>query len=231
MPLRISTLVSTQWLANKIASSVSGYRIIDASWHLPVTKRNARSEYNHGHIPGALFYDLDDNCDKDSQYDHMLPPPQQFSEYVGRMGVSNNTHVIVYDNNETYGVFSAQRLWWMFRVFGYHQVSILDGGLPKWLRDGYDITEEVPVVPNETFRVDYHPELVKSFEDMEGIVADKSFQIVDVRAAGRFSGQAPEPRLGGFSDFYFNISFSLVTVINSCCPLRSIFPLESGVCF
>ena len=192
----VSAIVSTQWLAQKLSSNVPNLRVLDGSWHMPHTQRDPKAEFLTKHIPGSQFFGIDECCDHSNKMDHMVPPEKQFSQYVGNLGINNSTHVIVYDNNDNFGLFSAQRVWWTFRVFGHNQVSVLDGGLPKWEQDGYGVTDIVDKVEKQDFQTDFLSHLVKSFEDVEKNIADKSFTVVDARAAGRFHGTSPEPRPG-----------------------------------
>ncbi|XP_050393081.1 3-mercaptopyruvate sulfurtransferase [Patella vulgata] len=188
-------LVSVKWLAERVASSCKTIRIIDASWHLPNTGRNAREEYSKEHITGALFFDIDECANKSIPMSHMIPSPSQFEEYVGNLGVNNDTHVVVYDNNAKFGVFSAQRVWWTFRLFGYNAVSILEGGLPSWIAKGEAVTGEgTTPVQKQKFVSKFRPELVKNFEDIEENITKNAFQLVDARPNGRFIGKSPEPR-------------------------------------
>ncbi len=199
IPLRVSPLVNTKWLVDKLSNRTGNLTLLDASWHFPFTKRNARSEFYKTHIPYAQFFDIDECSDKSSPYDHMLPSPEQFEEYVGKLGISNSTHVVVYDNNENLGLFSAQRVWWTFRVFGHNLVSVLDGGFPKWNREQYDTTDEVETItPHQQgkFKARFTPDLVKSFEQIEQNLKEQKFIVMDARSAGRFEGTAPEPRPG-----------------------------------
>ncbi|XP_013420960.1 thiosulfate sulfurtransferase-like [Lingula anatina] len=191
---RISTLISVKLLAEKIASNQSNVRVLDCSWHLPSSKRVARNEYLQQHIPGALFFDIDECCSHETDLPHMLPSAKQFEDYVGNLGINNNTHVIVYDTNENFGIFSAQRCWWNFRVFGHSAISILDGGLCQWSKEGHSLTSEIPKVERQIFKAIFNPSLVWRFEDVEKNIQTKHHQLVDARASGRFHGTAPEPR-------------------------------------
>ncbi|CAH1273494.1 MPST [Branchiostoma lanceolatum] len=192
----VSTLVNVPWLAERLASpSLSSrvIRVLDCSWYLPKQKRDQRGEYKLQHIPGALFFDQEDCCDKASSYDNMLPSPEDFESYVGSLGVDNNTHVVVYDGSDM-GLFSAQRVWWMFRVFGHPLVSVLNGGLAKWRAEGRGVSNEIPKVDKAAFKATYTPALVRDFDFMTTNLADKTAQVVDARPPGRFNGTEPEPR-------------------------------------
>ena len=126
----------------------------------------------------------------------MLPSPDVFASYVGKLGIDNNTHVVVYDNNEQLGLFSAQRVWWTFRVFGHNKISVLDGGLSKWIADGYSTTADIPEVIHKSFHASFQAELVKSYDDIQANFSSRNFTVLDARSSGRFNGTAPEPREG-----------------------------------
>ncbi|XP_070580249.1 3-mercaptopyruvate sulfurtransferase-like [Ptychodera flava] len=222
---KVSTLVSVRWLAERLSSGVGNLRILDASWHLPNANRNAAEEYKKQHIEGALYFDIDECSDKTSPYSHMLPSIENFAEYVGNLGVSNDSHVVVYDNNDKFGLFSAPRVWWMFRTFGHQAVSLLNGGLPKWLDAGYPVTDAKPKVARAKFNASFNPSAVKSFEEIDNNITDKQFAVVDARAAGRFDGIDPEPRPDckpGHIPGSINIPFP--TILNK--ETREVKPVE-----
>jgi thiosulfate/3-mercaptopyruvate sulfurtransferase len=202
---RFHSLVSSKWLWNCISNldnSSCKLRILDSTFHLPGANRDAHGEYKENHIPGAQFFSIVDCSDGGSEYEHMLPEPHQFAAYVGDLGISNDTHVIVYDASDGYGFFSAQRAWWMFHVFGHEKVSVLNGGLKKWCEDGYPVTDAIESAKTETFNPKLRTELVKSFEDIEKNLDTKSFQIVDARSAERFHDTGPEPRSGTVNCYF-----------------------------
>ena len=196
---KVSAIVNVRWLADMLASSPKNFRVLDGSWYLPNMNRNARAEYAREHIPGAMFFDIDMCADKDTELSHMLPKPDEFETYVGRLGINNDTHVVVYDNHERFPLFSAQRVWWTFRAFGHEKISVLEGGLRQWYKHNNPLSSALVQVPKETFTAKFNPDLVKSFEQ---IVAnqfqDKIFALIDARPSGRFNGKAPEPRPGMF---------------------------------
>lgn len=190
-------LVSAKWLSEAIKSPQPGLaiRLLDASWYLPKMKRNPRTEFEERHIPGAAFFDIDQCSDRTSPYDHMLPSAGEFAEYVGKLGVSSDSHVVVYDASDQ-GLFSAPRVWWMFRAFGHEAVSLLDGGLKNWTQEGYPVSSEKSrLVPTE-FHASLDKSMVKSHEDIKENIELHQFQVVDARSAGRFMGNEPEPREG-----------------------------------
>ena len=125
-------LVSTSWLADRLGDPA--LRVVDGSWYLPTSGRDARSDYLAGHLPGAVFFDLDAISDRGSPLPHMLPSPGQFAEQVGALGIGDRNEVIVYDGSGAN--LSAARVWWMFRAFGQERVAVLDGGLPRWRAEG-----------------------------------------------------------------------------------------------
>ena len=168
--------------------------IIDASWHMPDEKRDARAEYLEEHIPGAVFFDIDEIADTKSKLPHMLPPPEKFSSRMRSMGIGDGARIVVYDSK---GIFSAPRVWWTFRVMGHDDVTVLNGGLPKWKREGLPLESGEPR-PRSTrhFTSRRNADLVRDVSDMKALIRDRSAEIVDARSADRFEGRAPEPRPG-----------------------------------
>lgn len=170
-----------------------GLSIVDASWYLPAQNRFARAEYDAGHIPGAVFFDQDAVVDPASSLPHTLPSPDIFAKAVGAMGISNTDTIVVYDGM---GLFSAPRIWWMFRIFGARDVRLLDGGMPAWVAGGHPVESASPAVSPTTFEPDFDRDAVADLSEMRRIVSEGGRQIVDVRPAERFAGQAAEPRPG-----------------------------------
>lgn len=185
------SLISTEQLAARL--NQGNLRIFDATYHVPPTDRNAKAEYQAAHLPGALFFDIDTIADPNSPLPHMLPSAEHFSKRVGALGVGNNTDVVVYD---THGIFSAPRVWWMFRVFGHERVFVLDGGLPKWRAENRPVEQGAPKVTSQKFNADAHPDFVWNWKQVLGNLQNPQAQIVDVRSAGRFSGKQAESRPG-----------------------------------
>jgi thiosulfate/3-mercaptopyruvate sulfurtransferase len=184
-------LISTERLAARLGGD--DLAVLDATFHLPTAKRDATAEYERGHIPGATFFDIDAIADRHTTLPHMLPQAEAFARAVGALGVGNDTEVVVYD---TYGLSSAPRVWWMLRVFGHAHVAVLDGGLPKWKREGRPIDDR-PVSPSpRVFRPQFHPELVRGKAQMLSNLVTRAEQVLDARSAGRFKGSEPEPRAG-----------------------------------
>ncbi len=185
-------LVTTDWLASHLEAP--DIIVLDASWHLPTERRNAHAEFLAGHIPGALFFDIDAISDTGNSLPHMLPPPEKFSSAVRKMGIGDGKRIIVYD---TAGLFSAARAWWMFRVFGHDDVAVLDGGLPKWKSEGRPLEEGEPDARQERhFTPRFKAMLVRDKQEMAAISRDRSAEIADARGAARFNAEEPEPRPG-----------------------------------
>ena len=181
-------IVSTEWLAQHQGSP--DIAILDASWHLPSSGRDGKKEFAQGHIPGAQFFDIDEISDTSSSLPHMLPSPEKFSSRVRRMGIGDGKRVIVYD---AAGLFSAARVWWMFKVFGHDDVAVLDGGLPKWKAENRALAEGPAATPQERhFTARYRSMMVRDMAEVRGGAA----QIADARSPSRFRGEEPEPRPG-----------------------------------
>ncbi len=185
------TLVSTGWLAQHLKDP--DLRVIDASWHMPATGRDALAEYHAAHIPGARFFDIDEISDHRSDLPHMAPPVEKFISRMRAMGVGDGHQVVVYDST---GLFSAARVWWTFRLMGKTDVAVLDGGLPKWQAEGREIEDMPPVVRDRHITVQRQSGLVKDVTQVAQASKLAAIEIVDARAAARFKGEAPEPREG-----------------------------------
>lgn len=185
------TLVSTDWLNQSLEDPKT--KIIDASWYLPAMGRDPRAEYQDQHIPGAVFFDIDAISDADSDLPHMVPPLELFVSRVREMGIGDMDQVVVYDGA---GLFSAARVWWLFRIMGHQNIAVLDGGLPKWLTEGRPVTGDAPPPTRSHLTVNFNPHLVKSRDQVAESSHSGSSQIVDARAGARFRGEQPEPRPG-----------------------------------
>ena len=185
------TLVSTDWLAAHLRDP--DLRILDASWFMPGSDRDAKAGYAGAHIPGARFFDIDEIADTSSPLPHMMPPAEKFSSRVRKLGIGDGTMVVVYD---AYGMYAAARAWWMFRAMGHENVAVLDGGFLKWRAEGLPVTDATisPFQRHFTARTNWS--LVRSFDDVRKALETGSAQIVDARSAARFSGAEAEPRPG-----------------------------------
>jgi len=183
--------VSTEWLAEHLGQP--DVVVVDASYYLPNMNRDALAEYRAGHIPGAVFFDIDAIADHSSDLPHMLPGPGQFAKEAGALGISHHDTIVVYD---VPGLFSAPRVWWTFRIFGADKVFILDGGLAKWKAEQRPLdAKAVNRAPRE-FKAVMNTGAVALQSDVQVALNSRSVQIVDARPADRFRGQAPEPRPG-----------------------------------
>lgn len=191
--MKFGTLVNAKVLKEAMAKPLQKLRVVDATWFLPSFGRTGIDNYVQGHIPGAVFFDID-ACITPTDYEHMLPPESVFADYVGNLGIDNDTHVVVYNDHPSFSVFSAPRVWWTFRAFGHESVSILDGGLRSWKDSKFEIATEKETAPVAKFNAKFNPSFVKSFEDIKNNMDTKKFQLIDARPAGRFEGTDPEPR-------------------------------------
>jgi thiosulfate/3-mercaptopyruvate sulfurtransferase len=184
-------LKSTEWLAGQLGKP--GVSIVDGSYYLPTQKRDAKGEYLAGHIPGAIFFDINAIADDSTDLPHMLPGPDQFGKAVGNLGITENDTIVVYDGS---GFFSAPRVWWTFKIFGARNVFILDGGLHAWKQEGRPLDTGEVKRPQRTFNADMDTGAVAMLSDVQMALNDSSAQVVDARSAGRFAGTEPEPRAG-----------------------------------
>lgn len=191
MPSDPQLLVSTDWLAEHL--SAPDLRILDASWHMPGSGRDARAEFEKAHIPGARFFDIDEISDERSSLPHMAPPVEKFVSRMRGLGIGDGHRVVVYDSA---GLFSAARIWWLFRLFGKRDVAVLDGGLPKWRAEGRPVEDGVPILRDRHFTARRDAGLVRDVTQVAATAKLGDAQIVDARSAARFRGEAPEPRPG-----------------------------------
>lgn len=185
------SLVSTDWLAQHLEDP--DLRLLDASWYLPNADRDPKAEYAGAHIPGARFFDIDEIADLRSTLPHMVPPVEKFMSRMRAMGVGDGHQVVVYDSA---GIFSAPRVWWLFRLMGKTDVAVLDGGLPKWRAEGHPVTDARPQIRDRHMTVTRQNDMVKDVTQVAAASKLGDWQIVDARAADRFRGEAPEPRPG-----------------------------------
>ena len=185
------TLVSTNWLADHLKDP--DLRIFDASWHMPDAGRNAEQEYQAQHIPGARFFDIDEISDSRSSLPHTVPQVEKFMSRMRAMGVGDGHQVVVYDS---LGLFSAARVWWLFRLMGKTDIAVLDGGLPKWLAEGRPIEDLPPVIRDRHMTVTRQAALIKDVTQVAAASKLGDYEILDARAAERFRGDVPEPRPG-----------------------------------
>jgi len=185
------TLVSTEWLAAHLSDP--DLRVLDGSWYMPEAGRDARAEYEAAHIPGARFFDIDDIADTRSDLPHMAPPPEKFMSRLRAMGVGDGHQVVVYDGA---GLFSAARVWWLFKLMGKPDIAVLDGGFPKWQAEGRPVEDLAPLARDRHMTAQRQTHLVKDVTQVAQAAKLRDWQIVDARSPARFRGEEPEPREG-----------------------------------
>jgi len=180
-----NTIVSTDWLAQNLSS----VRPVDVSWYMPADKRNSKAEYEAGHIPGAVFYDLDALSDSTSGLPHTLTAPEVFARDIGALGIGDNDMVIAYDGA---GLFSSARLWWMLRAMGHDKVAVLDGGLPKWKAESRPLEKGAMAANSSHFTAKPVAGQVRDFSYVKAALGHT--QILDARSPSRFTAEEKEPR-------------------------------------
>jgi thiosulfate/3-mercaptopyruvate sulfurtransferase len=184
----MSEIVSAEWLKDNLST----VRVVDASWYMPDDKRDTKKEFEEaGHIPGAVFFDIDALADHGTSLPHMLPAADLFAREAGAMGIGDDDMVVVYDSM---GIFSAPRVWWTFKAFGHGNVAVLDGGLPAWKAVGGAL-EKGPAKPKPAHlaaRMD--KAIIRDFQQVKDALGKT--QLLDARSAPRFEGSEAEPRPG-----------------------------------
>ena len=185
------TLVSTEWLHAHLKDP--DLRILDGSYYLPQMGRDPRAEYDAAHIPNARFFDIDDVADHGSDLPHMVPPVEKFMSRMRAMGVGDGHQVVVYDGM---GLFSAARVWWLFKLMGQNNIAVLDGGLPKWQSEGRPVEDLPPVIRDRHMTVRRQNQMVKDVTQVSAASKLGDYEIIDARSPGRFRGEEPEPRVG-----------------------------------
>ncbi len=218
-------LVSTDWLARHLGAP--DVRVADASWYLPQAGRDPKAEYASAHIPGAVFFDIDALSDETSTLPHMLPPPAEFAVHMEALGLGDATTIVVYDGG---GIYSAPRAWWMLKAMGHDDVAVLDGGLPKWRREGRPLGDRQPLPQPQVFTPHPNQSLVRDFEQVMQASATGVEQILDARSPARFAGREPEPRPGvrpGHIPASLNLHYARLTnedgTLKTADELRALF--------
>ncbi len=219
------TLVSTDWLAAHLSDP--DLRILDASYYLADMGRDAKAEYDAAHIPGARFFDIDEISDHRSALPHMAPPVEKFMSRMRAMGVGDGHQVVVYDGM---GLFSAARVWWLFRLMGKTEIAVLDGGFPKWQAEGREVEDLPPMMRDRHMTVQRQAHLVKDVTQVAAASKLGDWQIVDARSPGRFKGEEPEARPGlraGHIPGAFNVHYA--TLLNADGTMKE--PAELSAAF
>jgi len=184
-------LVSTEWLAEHLNDA--NVKVLDATFKLPGMLPLPKDDYLAAHIPGAVYFDVDAVSDHSNPLPHMYPSAEQFGRDVGALGVSNGDTVVVYDAG---GWVAAPRVWWMLLSYGHRNIRILNGGLKKWRAEGRAVQSGEVTAKPLAFKATYDALRVRSIEQMIANVASRTEQVIDARAADRFEGRVPEPRVG-----------------------------------
>jgi thiosulfate/3-mercaptopyruvate sulfurtransferase len=184
-------IVSTDWLAERLADPQ--VQVIDASWFMPGASRDPKAEFVAGHIPGAVFFGIDEVCDRASDLPHMLAEAKAFQTAMRELGLRKDAAVVVYDSQ---GLFSAPRVWWNLRTMGCEAAFVLDGGLPAWMAEARPLEIGWPGPERGDFKARFNADLVRDLDQVRAGLEDGSMQVVDARPAPRFRGEAPEPRPG-----------------------------------
>ncbi len=193
------SLISTEFLNDNL----NKVKIFDASWHIS-SKRDAKKEYEEKHIKGAMFWDVDEHSDKDSPYPHMMSNSDYWTRMLWSFGIQNEDFIIVYDYSD---IYSACRLWFALKYFGHKKVSVLDGGMKKWLKENRPTSKEVgkdlgkfssidKLNPKNKYKVSENTEWIKNKKQIDENIKTPSFQTVDARSRERFEGKVDELRPG-----------------------------------
>ena len=224
------TLVSTQWLAAHLKDP--DLRVLDASWYLPGSKRDPFAEYQRAHIPGARFFDLDDVSNHRSDLPHMVPPVEKFMSRMRAIGVGDGHQIVVYDGS---GLFSAPRVWWLFKLMGQMDIAVLDGGFPKWQAEGHPVEDLPPILRDRHMMVRRQNHMVKDVTQVSAASKLGESEIVDARSPGRFYGTDPEPRPGlraghipGSKNVFYKDLLKADDTMKSPDEMRQVF-VEAGV--
>ena len=226
----MDSLVSTEWLANEMGAS--DLRIVDATRHLPGTGRDPQAEYEAGHIPGAVFMDLADLVDSNAPVENTLPPAEKFASRMQSLGLGDGSRIVLYDDS---AVKTAARAWFMLKMFGAHDVAILDGGLAKWKAEGRPLAQGKETLRHRHFTVWQDDKNVRTKADMLGNLHSKAEQVVDARGAARFTGEESDPRpniadghIPGSRNVPYSALYNADGTFKDKAALKSVFA-EAGV--
>ena len=223
-------LVSTQWLADHI--DAPDVRVVDASWYMPADNKNAREIYDAQHIPGAVFFDIDDiSADDSAPLPHMMPDAIKFSAKVRKLGLGDGVRIVVY--GQTGSALAACRAWWMLRHFGHHDVVVLDGGLPKWIAENRPVTDALTPPCERHFTARANSFLLREYDQVLSNVNTKREQLVDARASDRFRGDVADPwgksgHVPGSYKLHFNVLLNTDGTFKDADAIKAAF-IEAGV--
>ena len=182
-------LVEIDWLKKNLRKKE--IKIIDATWHMPSSELNAFEIFKEKHIPNSLFIDLEEISDPNSNLPHMMPSEEHFSKKISSLGIKNSDYLIIYD---MYGMFSAARIWFMFKVFGHKKISILNGGFPAWIESNNEISNQVEKINKTIYKASLDKSLLVDYKDILKNITNNKYQVIDARSPERFSGTNEEPR-------------------------------------
>ena len=185
----MKNLVSTEWLEKNL----DNVKILDCSWHLPSSNRNALEEFDASHIKNSIFFDIEKNSNKNTSLPHMLTDKNDWEKIVSNLGIENKDHIICYDNSD---VISSCRVWYNFLYFGHspEMISVLDGGLKKWLAQKKEVTKEIKIFKKTSYHAEENTSLVLNKEQIDANIKGQLFELVDARSKERFLGLQPESR-------------------------------------
>lgn len=202
------SLVTTDWVLDNLNS----LKIIDASWHMPAQKRNPAEEYRNAHIPNSIFFDLDENSEKDTDLPHMLPKQKTWEKIMSSLGINNNDDILIYDNSD---LKSSCRCWFSLLYFGHNEkkIHVLNGGFKKWILENKPITKDKTEIIESTYFAIERENIVVSLDQIKKNIQSKNFNIIDARSLERFEGKVSEPRKGLRSG---HIKNSLCLPFNQC---------------
>ena len=201
-------LVTTEWLEKNI----NKVKILDATWCLPNSGRNAEDEFKENHIKNSIFFDIDKNSSQNSSLPHMLPLKKEWENILSNLGINNSDHVIIYDNSN---IFSSCRVWYTFIYFGHNTdlVSVLDGNFIKWQKENRTVSKEIAKISKTNYEAEENLSMVISKAQVKKNILNKKFQLIDARSNERFLGLQPEPRQGlksGHIEGSINLPFQLL---------------------
>ena len=184
-------LVETEWLKENI----NHLKIIDCSWHMPLTKRNGFEEYKSQHIPNSIFFDLDNNSKKGTDLPHMLVEMDNWEKILSNMGIKNDDEIVIYDNSD---VISSCRCWFNLIYFGHdpNLVQVLNGGMKKWIKENKEVTTNITNIQPSNYKSFEKKELVKDKKLIDQNINEQKFKVIDARSKDRFEGKVQEPRKG-----------------------------------
>ncbi len=187
----MNQLIEINWLKKNLNNPQ--IKIIDGTWHMPATSLNANEIFKEKHIENSIFIDLEEISDPNSDLPHMMPSNNYLSKKISSLGINNNDHLIIYD---MYGMFSAARIWFMFKAFDHNNVSILNGGFPAWVKSGGKISNKINKLEPTTYKANLNKSLIVNYKEVLNNLSNNKCQIIDARSPDRFSGNSKEPRPG-----------------------------------